>query len=51
MDNILEKIDNGQGTLGALINDRSLHDRLKSILGAGQKQQQVKSIMKSSVEE
>lgn len=51
MDNILEKIDNGQGTLGALINDRSLHDRLKSILGAGQKQQQVKSIIKSSVDE
>ncbi|MFN3454273.1 MAG: MlaD family protein [Pseudobdellovibrio sp.] len=51
MDNILEKIDNGQGTLGALINDRSLHDRLKSLLGAGQKQQQVKSIIKSSVEE
>lgn len=51
MDNILEKIDNGQGTLGALINDRSLHDRLKSFLGAGQKQQQVKSIIKSSVDE
>jgi len=51
MDNILEKIDNGQGTLGALINDRSIHERLKSILGAGQKQQQVKSIMKSSVDE
>lgn len=51
MENILEKIDNGQGTLGALINDRSLHDRLKSMLGAGQKQQAVKSIMKSSVEE
>ena len=51
MDNILEKIDNGQGTLGALINDRSIHDRLKSILGARQKQQQVKSIIKSSVEE
>lgn len=51
MENILDKIDNGQGTLGALINDRSLHDRLKSILGAGQKQQQVKSIIKSSVDE
>lgn len=49
MDNILEKIDNGQGTLGALINDRSIHERLKSILGAGQKQEQVKSIIKSSV--
>lgn len=51
MENIVDKIDNGQGTLGALINDRSVHDRLKSILGAGQKQQQVKSILKSSVQE
>lgn len=51
MDNILEKIDNGQGTLGALINDRSIHERLKSLLGAGQKQQAVKSIIKSSVDE
>ncbi|MFN3696876.1 MAG: MlaD family protein [Pseudobdellovibrio sp.] len=51
MDRILEKIDNGQGTLGALINDRSIHERLKNILGAGQKQQQVKSIIKSSVDE
>jgi len=51
MENIIEKIDDGQGTLGALINDRSVHDRLKSILGAGQKQQQVKSILNSSVED
>lgn len=51
MDSVMSKIDNGQGTLGALINDRSLHDRLKNMLGAGQKQQQVKSILKSSVEE
>lgn len=51
LDHILEKIDNGQGTLGALINDRSLHDKLKSIFGVGQKQQQVKSILKNSVEE
>ncbi len=50
VEKIVEKIDNGQGTLGALINDRSLHDRLKSLLGAGQKEQQIKSILKSSVE-
>ncbi len=48
---IMTKIDSGQGTLGALINDRSLHDRLKNILGAGQKQQQIKSIIKSSIED
>ena len=51
MEKIMTKIDSGQGTLGALINDRSIHDRLKSILGTGQKQQQVKSILKSSIEE
>ncbi len=50
LDSILEKVDNGQGTLGALINDRSVHNRLKTILGAGEKQQQMKSILKSSVE-
>jgi len=50
VDSILEKIDGGQGTLGALINDKSLHVRIKSILGAGEKQQQVKSILRSSVE-
>jgi phospholipid/cholesterol/gamma-HCH transport system substrate-binding protein len=51
LENIIEKIDTGQGTLGALINDKSVHERLKNLLGAGQKQQQVKSILKSSVED
>ena len=48
---ILDKVDRGEGTLGALINDKSIHERIKSILGAGQKNQQVKNILKSSVEE
>lgn len=51
LDSILEKVDNGQGTLGALINDKSLHNRLKSMLGAGDKQQQVKSVIRSSVQD
>ena len=48
---ILDKVDRGEGTLGALINDKSIHDRIKNILGAGQKNQQVKNILKSAVEE
>lgn len=48
---IMNKIDRGDGTLGALINDRSIHERIKNILGAGQKNQQVKQILKSSVED
>lgn len=48
---ILDKVDRGEGTLGALINDRSIHERIKNILGAGQQSQQIKNILKSSVEE
>lgn len=48
---IMTKIDRGEGTLGALINDRSIHERIKNILGAGQKNQQVKQILKSSIED
>lgn len=50
MDNILAKVDNGEGTLGALINDKTLHNRLKQIFGAGEKQKQIKSSLKSSFE-
>lgn len=51
LENIMNKVDRGEGTLGALINDRSIHERIKNILGAGQKDQQVKSILKSSIDE
>ncbi len=51
LEKIIDKVDRGEGTLGALINDRSIHERLKTLLGAGQKSQQVKNILKSSVEE
>jgi len=51
LEKILDKVDRGEGTLGALINDKSIHERLRNILGAGQKSQQVKNILKSSIEE
>ncbi|MBY0553648.1 MlaD family protein [bacterium] len=51
LESIMNKVDRGEGTLGALINDRSIHERIKNILGAGQKDQQVKSILKSSIDE
>lgn len=50
LDRIVTKIDKGQGTLGALINDSSLHDQLKSFLGGAQRRDQVKSIMRTSIE-
>ncbi len=51
LEKIVDKVDRGEGTLGALINDKSIHERIKSMIGAGQKNQQVKNILKSSVEE
>ncbi len=32
-DSIVKKIDSGQGTLGALVNDRTIYEDLRSILG------------------
>jgi phospholipid/cholesterol/gamma-HCH transport system substrate-binding protein len=50
MSNILEKIDRGEGTLGALINDRSLHDSLKASLGSDDRKQTIKQLFRSSIE-
>jgi phospholipid/cholesterol/gamma-HCH transport system substrate-binding protein len=33
LDSVAKKIDAGQGTLGALVNDRSMYEDMRSILG------------------
>jgi len=48
MDRILAKIDSGSGTLGALINDSSLHDQLKSMLGGPDSKTKVKGLIRQS---
>lgn len=50
MNNILTKIDKGEGTLGALINDSTLHEQLKSLVGGSQRKNHVKSVIRSSIE-
>ena len=47
---ILKKIDAGQGTLGALINDSSLHEQLSKILGSQPRQQYLNSLMRKSLQ-
>ncbi len=49
-DSIMTKIDKGQGSLGALINDSSVHDRLKVMLGGNNRKSQVKDLMRNSIE-
>ena len=51
MDRIMTKIDSGEGTLGALINDSSLHDSLKQMIGGGsERKKSVKSLIRNSIE-
>ncbi|HRO66988.1 MAG TPA: MlaD family protein [Pseudobdellovibrionaceae bacterium] len=50
LDSIMEKIDRGDGTLGALINDSSLHDQLRSFLGVSPRKQQIRSMIRTSIE-
>ena len=47
---ILEKIDNGNGTLGALINDPTVHNRLKAILGGSARNKHLKSLIRETID-
>jgi len=47
--NVLEKIDNGDGTLGALVNDPSVHDSLKNFMGGSKRNKFVKDLVRESI--
>lgn len=50
LDRILTKIDKGEGSLGALINDPSLHESLKNMLGSSERKKNIKSLIRSSID-
>jgi len=50
LNNILAKLDKGEGTLGALINDPTLHERLKAVIGADSRKQSIQSLIRHSIE-
>jgi phospholipid/cholesterol/gamma-HCH transport system substrate-binding protein len=47
---IADKIDRGQGTLGALINDPSLHKQLKEILGKSSGQNKLETLYQQNLQ-
>lgn len=49
LDTILNRIEKGEGTLGALINDTSIHDQLKTLLGGANATQQTRSLLRNSI--
>lgn len=50
LSSILRKIDQGEGTLGALINDPTLHENLKAALGGSPRQKYLKSLARESIQ-
>lgn len=50
LESILGKIDRGQGSFGAFINDPSIHDRLKALLGGSSRKANVENLLRTSVE-
>jgi phospholipid/cholesterol/gamma-HCH transport system substrate-binding protein len=47
---ILEKVDEGEGTLGAFINDPALYQRLKDLVGASPRTGYMRSILQDTVD-
>jgi phospholipid/cholesterol/gamma-HCH transport system substrate-binding protein len=47
---VMQKLDNGDGTLGQLINDPSLHESLRSMLGGSKRSQYMKGLIRQTIE-
>lgn len=50
LDSILVKIDRGEGTLGALVNDSSLHEGIKALVGASPRKKYMQSVIRNTLE-
>ena len=48
---ILEKLDNGSGTLGTLINDPTISEKLKAILGGSKRNDYMKSLIQKTIKD
>lgn len=51
LSSVLAKIDKGEGSLGALINDPSVHDNLKRLLGSKSYNSTLKNVIRTSIKD
>ena len=51
LNSILEKIDRGEGTMGMLLNDPSLYEDLKRLLGGAERSAVVRTLIRMSTDE
>ncbi|MCM2277277.1 MAG: MlaD family protein [Oligoflexia bacterium] len=49
LEGILEKINNGQGTLGALVNDPGLYDDAKKLVGEANRNRVLRNLVRQSI--
>ena len=49
LDDITEKISDGQGTLGALVNDASVYNDLKTLLGKANRNKLVRAVIRTMI--
>jgi phospholipid/cholesterol/gamma-HCH transport system substrate-binding protein len=47
---VLDKVEKGQGTLGALVNDSSLHEDLRLLLGGAKRSQVVRFLIRQAIQ-
>lgn len=48
---VLEKVDQGKGTLGALVNDPSVHQNLKAFLGGSPRNRYLKEMVRETIQQ
>jgi phospholipid/cholesterol/gamma-HCH transport system substrate-binding protein len=48
---VLEKIDNGSGTLGGFINDPTIHEKIKAFLGGTKRNDYMKSVIQKTIQD
>ena len=48
---IIEKINTGQGTLGALVNDPSLYDEVRALMGGANRNRIVRNLVRQTVKD
>ena len=49
LDGVMSKINNGTGTLGALINDPGLYDDAKALLGGANRNRIIRNLVRQTV--
>lgn len=49
LSSIMEKLDHGQGTLGALINDSTLHEKIKDLVGGSDRSRYMKGVIRNTI--